>query len=301
MSNVAEDEKTADDPGMSEENPFLDVMNDPSWRSEGRFFGKYRGIVTDNVDPESLGRIQATVPAVSGMATNWALPCAPYAGKAAGFYTSPPVGAKVWIEFEGVNPHFPIWSGCFWQAGEVPTEVGTNADDPSQVKVWKTRVMTLWLDDTDKKGQVVLQFNDPTVDEPVTVKFHLDSTGLVVTVAGSQETSTVTQKPDLIATDSKTLTTSSTENTEVTAKKNLTATVTEDMTCTVSGNAKVAATKDATVEGQNVNVTAKSNLALKATSAATLEGTASVKVSGGMANLEATGNATVKGAMVSIN
>ncbi len=279
---------------------FVDVLNDPSWRQEGRFFGKYRGIVTDNKDPDKLGKILAVVPAISGMTQNWANPCAPYAGKDVGFYAIPPVGAKVWIEFEGGNPNFPIWSGCFWQDGEVPTEVGTNADDPSQVKVFKTRVATFWIDDTDQKGQVVLQFNDTTVSSPVTVKLHLDSTGLVVSVAGSEDTSTITQKPDEIATESKTLNTTSKENTTFTAQKNLTATVTDDMTLNASGNATVKATKDLSAEGQNTTVKAAQALNLEGTNS-TLKGSASVKVTGASATLEASGNATIKGAMVAIN
>lgn len=288
------------------ERTFVDVMNDPSWRNEGRFFGKYRGLVTDNKDPDKIGRIQAAVPAVSAMATNWALPCAPYAGDDVGFYAIPPVGATVWIEFEGGNPNFPIWSGCFWQkkdesTTEVPTEIATNADDPSQVKVFKTRVMTFWIDDTDKKGQVVLQFKDPSVDDPVTVKFHLDSTGLTVTVEGSEDTSTVTQTPPQIDTDSKTLTTTSTENTTFTAQKNLTATVTEDLTLTASGNAEMTASKDVTIQGNNGTVKANQNLDLTATSAATLKGTSSVTVQGASATFKADGTATVQGTMVKIN
>ncbi|MCP3910262.1 MAG: hypothetical protein GY713_04845 [Actinomycetia bacterium] len=288
------------------EPTFADVMNDPSWRNEGRFFGKYRGIVTDNVDPDKLGRIQATVPAVSGMSMNWALPCAPYAGDDVGFYAIPAVGAMVWIEFEGGNPNFPIWSGCFWQKKsesetEIPAEVATNADDPSQVKVFKTRVMTFWIDDTDQKGQVVLQFNDPSVDSPVTVKFHLDSTGLTVTVEGEEDTSTITQTPPQIDTNSKTLTTTSTEDTTFTAEKNMTATVTEDLTMTADGNVKATATKDVTVEGANVTVKAGQALALEGGTTAGLKGGTSVKVEGAAANFEASGNATIKGAMVAIN
>jgi uncharacterized protein involved in type VI secretion and phage assembly len=280
---------------------FVNVMNDPSWRSEGRFFGKYRGIVTENKDPKALGRIQAEVPAVSGMKKNWANPCTPYAGKDVGFYTIPPVGAKVWIEFEGGNPNFPIWSGCFWQDGEVPTEVGNNQDDPSQVKVWKTRVMTMWIDDTDQKGQVVLQFNDPSVSEPVTVKFLLDSNGLAITVQGSEDTSKITQKPDLIDTNSKTLSTTSTENTTFTAQKNLTATVTEDATVEASGNAKVTASKSLTAQGQSATVKADQSLSLQGGTTATLEGSTSVTVKGMSATFQADGNASIKGAMVNIN
>jgi uncharacterized protein involved in type VI secretion and phage assembly len=85
------------------------------------YFGKYRGKVTNNLDPDNRGRIQVSVPAVFGeFAFNWAEPCVPYAGMQNGFYAIPPPQANVWVEFEGGNPEKPIWSGCFWGIGEVP-------------------------------------------------------------------------------------------------------------------------------------------------------------------------------------
>jgi hypothetical protein len=46
-----------------------------------RYYGKYRGTVIQNVDPEQRGRIQVMVPDVSGlMPSSWALPCVPIAG-----------------------------------------------------------------------------------------------------------------------------------------------------------------------------------------------------------------------------
>ena len=57
----------------------------------------------------------------------WALPCTPYAGPGVGLYAVPPIGASIWVEFEGGDPESPIWSGCFWNAGETPAA----ATDPS--------------------------------------------------------------------------------------------------------------------------------------------------------------------------
>ena len=90
-------------------------------RLRNRFYGKYRGIVTA-VDQATL-RIKATVPAVLGTTpTGWCLPCVPYAGPGAGFFFVPDAGAAVWIEFEGGDVSYPIWSGCFWRAGELPAD-----------------------------------------------------------------------------------------------------------------------------------------------------------------------------------
>ena len=85
------------------------------------YFGKYRGKVVNNVDPEQRGRIQVMVPSVFGDVTlNWAMPSVPYAGMQAGLFAIPPPQANVWIEFEGGNPEYPIWGGCFWGLGETP-------------------------------------------------------------------------------------------------------------------------------------------------------------------------------------
>jgi uncharacterized protein involved in type VI secretion and phage assembly len=90
-------------------------------RLQHRFYGKYRGIVTD-VDSSTL-RIKATVPAVLGTTeTGWCLPCVPYAGKDVGFFFIPDTGAAVWIEFEGGDVSYPIWTGCYWRSGEVPSD-----------------------------------------------------------------------------------------------------------------------------------------------------------------------------------
>jgi uncharacterized protein involved in type VI secretion and phage assembly len=86
------------------------------------FFGKYRGAVTDNQDPQKLGRIRARVPDVFGdEESGWAMPCAPFGGEGTGFFAVPKVGAGVWIEFEGGDPDYPIWVGCWWgSSAEMP-------------------------------------------------------------------------------------------------------------------------------------------------------------------------------------
>jgi hypothetical protein len=93
--------------------------------SEGmkRYYGKYRGTVINNIDPEQRGRIMALVPDVLGIIpSSWAMPCVPIAGKQEGVFVVPQIGAGVWIEFEQGDPDYPIWVGGFWGAfAEVPT------------------------------------------------------------------------------------------------------------------------------------------------------------------------------------
>ncbi len=101
-----------------------------------KYYGKYRGTVINNVDPEQRGRIMAIVPDVLGMApSSWAMPCFPVAGKQNGVYAVPKIGDGVWVEFEQGDSNYPIWVGCFWgSAAEVPlAALAGNQADPNIV------------------------------------------------------------------------------------------------------------------------------------------------------------------------
>jgi uncharacterized protein involved in type VI secretion and phage assembly len=100
------------------EQAILDVLE----RIRNRFYGKYRGVVTD-VEEGGRGRIKAKVPAVLGdQKSGWCDPCVPYAGADVGFAFLPETGSGVWIEFEGGDVSHPIWSGCYWRDGEIPSD-----------------------------------------------------------------------------------------------------------------------------------------------------------------------------------
>lgn len=87
-----------------------------------KYYGKYRGVVLNNVDPLQIGRLLVQVPDVAGLIpSSWAMPCFPISGKQMGAYMIPQIGAGVWVEFEQGVPDYPIWSGCwFGSAAEVP-------------------------------------------------------------------------------------------------------------------------------------------------------------------------------------
>jgi len=105
-----------------------------------KLFGKYRGLVESNADPESLGRLQVTSPDVFGdESPRWALPCLPYAPAGSGFLMLPPAGSPVWIEFEEGDPDRPVWVGCFWQTCATPPL------DPADVVVSTAGGATLTL------------------------------------------------------------------------------------------------------------------------------------------------------------
>lgn len=138
------------------------------------FFGKYRGKVENNLDPQQQGRIQVSVPAVLGEGSlSWAMPCAPYGGSGVGLFTVPPVGANVWVEFEGGDPDYPIWSGCFWGPGEAPASPAVPF-----IKIFKTDGLTLKLDDTPGAGGFTLEVGPPVVPTPM--KLMISASGIEI-------------------------------------------------------------------------------------------------------------------------
>ncbi|HWX83879.1 MAG TPA: phage baseplate assembly protein V [Xanthobacteraceae bacterium] len=90
--------------------------------SSTRHYGKYRGTVIENTDPQRIGRVLLQVPdALGTKPSNWAMPCVPAAGIQAGVFVVPPIGSQVWVEFEQGNLDDPIWTGGFWgSAADVP-------------------------------------------------------------------------------------------------------------------------------------------------------------------------------------
>jgi uncharacterized protein involved in type VI secretion and phage assembly len=146
-----------------------------SQRQAGRHYGKYRGIVTDNQDPNNLGRLRARVPEVlADVETGWALPCAPYAGDGVGLFTVPPPDAGVWIEFEAGDVSRPIWSGCWWGDGQLPNQA------TPEIKVLKTASgHTITLDDTSGSEKV-------EITDKNGAKIMMDQSGIEVS-KGSQK------------------------------------------------------------------------------------------------------------------
>jgi hypothetical protein len=108
-----------------------------------RFYGKYRGVVKTVMSGSDLGKLIVTVPDVyDDQDSPPAWPCVPYAGPKHGFVALPEQGDGVWVEFEGGDPSSPIWTGCWWTDGSIPSPADTN------VRTWATSAgLKIVLDD----------------------------------------------------------------------------------------------------------------------------------------------------------
>jgi hypothetical protein len=153
-------------------------------RTKHACFGKYRGKVESNVDPMRLGRLQVSCPAVLGEGTlSWALPSTPYAGPGVGLFLLPPRGANVWVEFEGGDPDYPIWSGCFWGAGEVPASPAME-----NIKMLKTDGVSITIDDMQNAGGLTMLIESPAVQNAISLK--CDTNGVELTIGDAKLTMT---------------------------------------------------------------------------------------------------------------
>jgi uncharacterized protein involved in type VI secretion and phage assembly len=108
-----------------------------------KFYGKYRGMVINNVDPMQMGRLMVQVPDVLGLSiSSWAMPCVPVTGQQMGTYWLPQIGAGVWVEFEQGNPDYPIWVGGFWGSASEPPALALAAVPAMPPMVLQTQGQT---------------------------------------------------------------------------------------------------------------------------------------------------------------
>jgi hypothetical protein len=119
-----------------------------------KYFGKYRGVVLNNVDPMQMGRLMVQVPDVTGLVPGtWAMPCVPIAGIQNGMVALPIIGSGVWIEFEQGDPDYPVWVGCFW---------GSAADMPALSRATPPAVPAITLQTPLLNGLTVSDLPGPT-------------------------------------------------------------------------------------------------------------------------------------------
>jgi hypothetical protein len=162
-----------------------ELLTELARRVQGKYYGKYRGFVDKNDDPDQLGRLKLRIPSVLGSeVTDWALPCVPYGGTAGlGLFVVPEEEAQVWVEFEEGDVRRPIWVGTFWQQkGDTPTD---SQKSPPTTQLLQTKSgHILQFDDEDQKEHIRIFHKggaELLVDENGTIKIT-DQAGNVLTL-----------------------------------------------------------------------------------------------------------------------
>ena len=109
---------------VSGRNPrtFIDLLTPAGAKSWGN--SVVIGIVTQNEDPNGLGRVRVKYPALGDDTEGWwARIAAPSAGKDRGLLMMPVVGDEVLVAFEHDDVHRPYVIGALWNGKDMPGEL----------------------------------------------------------------------------------------------------------------------------------------------------------------------------------
>jgi len=132
-----------------------------------RIYGVGLAVVTNNKDPDGLGRVKLKLPWLSDdMESNWARVATPMAGKEMGLYILPEVDDQVLVAFEHGDPAYPYVIGSLWNGSQKPPE--TNADGKNDVRLLKSRsghIVRL----NDKQGEETIEILDKSGKHSVVI------------------------------------------------------------------------------------------------------------------------------------
>ena len=119
-----------------------------------RFLGVAVGIVTNNQDPDNLGRVKVKFPWLSDEdESHWARILTPMAGNDRGLYFLPEVDDEVLVAFEHGRAEFPYVLGALWNGKDKVPE--TNDDGKNNMRTIKSRSgHIIRLDDTDGSEKI---------------------------------------------------------------------------------------------------------------------------------------------------
>lgn len=134
------------------------------------------GIVSDNEDPEGMGRVKLTFPwRRAEDESNWARIAVPMAGGDRGTWFLPEVGDEVLVAFEGGDLAHPYVLGALWNGQDSPPEENSGDND---IRAINSRAgHTLTFDDADDGGVEIetdaghtITLDDSSGSEKITIE-----------------------------------------------------------------------------------------------------------------------------------
>lgn len=131
-------------------------------RNEGGPSGVAAGLVTNNQDPDGLGRIKVRFPWLSDdNETDWVRVVTFMAGSERGSFFLPEVGDEVLVAFEHGDINRPYVIGALWNGVDQPPE--TNADGQNNIRKIRSR-----------SGHEII-FNDDGTARQEKIEIHTNS------------------------------------------------------------------------------------------------------------------------------
>jgi uncharacterized protein involved in type VI secretion and phage assembly len=139
---------------------YKDESGEINLEAGGFVKGVALALVTQNQDPDGLGRVKLRYPwHHQSNESDWVRIAVSMAGPGRGMLFLPEVGDEVLVAFEREDLRYPYVIGCLWNGKEEPPE--SNANGRNDLRMIKTRKgHTLVFDDADAKGRIELRLND---------------------------------------------------------------------------------------------------------------------------------------------
>ena len=146
-----------------------------------KYYGVYRGLVTDNKDPATAldpgqrGRIKVRVPQLGQLvAPNvWVDPAFNGSRKGAGEFWPPEVGDTVWVSFSNGDASRPnVYWGGWYGGSELPSQLGYATDGTPKRRGWVSN------------ANHSLVFNDESGKEAVELKWKGGSAFITINASG---------------------------------------------------------------------------------------------------------------------
>ncbi len=198
---------------------FFDALKDSIQQDQqiGRIHGVVVGVVTNNQDPDDLGRVKVKLPWLSDLdETNWARIAAPMAGKQRGVYFLPEVDDEVLVAFDHGDVRFPYVLGALWNGNDA--QPVTNSDGKNNIRMIKSRSgHVIKLNDED--GKETIEITDKTQKNSIVIDTSKNTitvtTDKDITLSASKGTIKLdAQKVEITSSDTTKLTSGSTMNVE---------------------------------------------------------------------------------------
>jgi uncharacterized protein involved in type VI secretion and phage assembly len=147
-----------------------------------KIYGVVIGVVTNNQDPDKLGRVKVKFPWLSDEDESfWTRIASPMAGNNRGIYFLPEVDDEVLIVFEHGDMRFPYVIGALWNGKDAPP--ANNDDGKNNLRVIKSR-----------SGHII-RLNDEEGKEKIEIIDKNEKNSLVFDT--SADTITITSNKDI--------------------------------------------------------------------------------------------------------
>ena len=159
-----------------------DVLGLKEEQTSGQLLGVVVGVVTNNQDPDGMGRVKVKFPWLNDQdESHWARICSLMAGKGRGAYFLPEIDDEVLLAFEHGDRRCPYVLGALWNGKDTPPT--TNSDGKNDVRLIQSR-----------SGHVI-RFNDADGKETIEI---IDKNDNSITFDAVRNSLTIATKKDIM-------------------------------------------------------------------------------------------------------